>query len=190
MHSKEIVQTLSNTHRRMEHVLTLVRLQVDALKPTNDVAGYRFLKNAYGYMHNFPGLMHHPTEEILFTRLVVCAPETQALCGRLAGQHKDFGHREVVLMRHIRELQSGAMGAFQRIKELGVSYCKQHADHIQSEELELIPQALKSLTEEDWKGIGAHTKELVDPLLEGHALERFDNLYDFLMEANGKFDVH
>ena len=190
MHSKEIVQALSDTHRRMEHVLTLVRLQVDSLQPANDTAGCRFLKNAFGYMHNYPGLVHHPTEEIIFTRLTAHAPETHALCNRLTKQHAEFGRQETSLMRHIRNLQSGETSAYRHAKELGLAYCAAHADHIRSEEVDLIPQALKWLPEEDWKDIGARSQKMIDPLLEWHALKRYNNLYDYLMEANGHFDVH
>lgn len=190
MHHKEIVEALSDTHRRMEHVLTLVRLQVDALQPGNDIAGCRFLKNAFGYMHNYPGLVHHPTEEIMFTRLVARAPEAQTLCTQLTEQHKDFGRQETTLMRHLRNLQSGEVSAYRHTKELGAAYCTAHAGHIRSEEVDLIPQAVKWLPEEDWREIGAHSRQMIDPLLEWHALKKYNNLYDYLMEANGHFDVH
>ena len=172
MHDKEIVQALSDAHRRMEHVLTLVRFHVDTLRPGNDIDACKFLKNAFSYMHNFPGLVHHPTEEILFAQLMSRAPQTEALCGRLAEQHKDFGRQETMLMRYIRDLQSGESMVYRRTKEMGAAYCAAHADHIHREETDLIPLALKWLPEEDWVYIGDRTKRLIDPLLELHGRTR------------------
>ena len=190
MENREIVQALSDAHRRMEHVLTLVRFHVDTLKSGNDVDACKFLKNAFSYMHNFPGLAHHPTEEVLFAQLTSRAPQTKALCGRLAKQHEDFGRQETLLMRNIRDLQGGELAAYRRTKEMGAAYCNAHADHIQSEETDFIPQTLKWLSEEDWKHVGEQAKLLIDPLFEWQHLNRYDNLYDYLMGANGEFNLH
>lgn len=174
----------------MERVLTLIRFRVDMLRTSSRVAGFALLKNAIAYMRNYPGLAHHPTEEIIFTRLVDFAPATRALCVRLLDQHKEFGRQETILLRHIRRSQDGNMQARRRLLQVGTAYCVDHADHIRSEEDEAFPQAIKWLPETEWREIGNHAMRLITPFSDEGALDSFESLYDYLMDEGGKFDLH
>ena len=85
-----IVETLTTAHRMMEHVLTLIRLQVDMLQPLTKNEEFVFLRKAVGYMHNYPGLIHHPAEEMISERLKHYLPGAAPLCLKLGEEHKQF----------------------------------------------------------------------------------------------------
>lgn len=187
---KHIAQELTDAHRNMERVLTLIRLQVDTLREGQDAEAYQLLTNAVGYMRNYPGVIHHPVEDLIFGRLVVHAPQTRTVCARLHEQHKSFRRREATLLRRILSAQQGDAEACQQVKKLGTSYCNEHANHIRSEEVEVFPQAARYLSLDEWEEIGDQSRALIDPILERNDLKQFDNLYDYLMTAGRNFNLH
>jgi len=141
----EIARDLIDAHRNMERVLTLIQLQVDSLRPGADAEGFLLLGNAVGYMRNYPGVIHHPTEELIFRRLIKQAPETSLLCAKLHDQHELFSDQESLLLNRIRSAQGGDLNACRDIKRVGSAYCAEHANHIRLEELDMFPQAIKWL---------------------------------------------
>jgi len=188
MHHR-IAQELTDAHRNMERVLTLVRLQVDSLKEGQDASGFLLLSNAIGYMRDFPGVIHHPVEDLIFTRLVQHAPETRAVCARLHDQHLNFRRREATLLRRIHSAQGGDAEACREVKRMGTAYCTEHANHIRSEEVEVFPQAERWFGASDWEDIREQSKLIMDPLQE-RDLQQYDNLYDYLMTAGKRFNLH
>ena len=115
----EIARDLTDAHRNMERVLTLIQLQVDSLRSGSDAEGFLLLHNAVGYMHNYPGVIHHPTEELIFGKLIKHAPQTRTVCTRLHDQHEGFRNQEVTLLQRIRSAQGGDLGACRQVKEIG-----------------------------------------------------------------------
>lgn len=188
--SLEIVQALSDAHRNMERVLMLIRFQVDSLQPEKDESGLILLRNALGYMHNFPGVIHHPTEEIIYSRLTQLAPDTVPLCAKLREQHRLFGQQETSLLHHIRNAQIGELWAYRLVKETAISYCQEHALHIVSEDDDVLPQAVKCLRPEDWRDVASRCETELDPVFGRDMLQHYESLYDYLMSANGELNIH
>ncbi len=186
----DIAQELTDAHRNMERVLTLIRLQVDSLKEGQDPAGFLLLNNAISYMRDYPGVIHHPVEELIFARLIQHAPETRTVCSRLHDQHQNFRRREASLLRRIHSAQAGDLEACRQVKQIGTAYCTEHASHIRSEEVDVFPQAVRWLENSDWREIGEQSRTLVDPLLVRKDLKQYDNLYDYLMTAGRDFNIH
>lgn len=186
----EIAHDLPEAHRNMERVLTLIQLQMDSLKEGSDPDGFLLLSNAIGYMRNYPGVLHHPVEELIFGKLVKRAPETRTVCARLHDQHQSFRQRESTLLRRIRSAQAGDVAACRQVKTLGKAYCTEHANHIRSEEIDVIPWAVRWLGAEEWAEIGAQARASIDPSLERNDLKQYDNLYDYLMNAGRSFNLH
>ena len=174
----------------MERVLTLIQLQVDSLRPGADAEGFQLLGNAVGYMRRYPGVIHHPTEELIFGRLVSRAPETRSLCAKLHDQHEVFQEQEALLLRRIRNAQAGDLDACRDVKRVGSAYCAEHANHIRSEELDMFPQAIKWLDAYDWEQVGESARAIIDPALGREDLKQYDNLFDFLMNSGRNFGSH
>lgn len=185
---REIVYQLTRSHRLMERLLSLVKAQIVMLQPGDGYEDERFsfLKNALGYMRNYPGLIHHPAEEILFERLMPYAPDTRVLCERLSMQHKNFTELESSLFRYIDLAQTGNIKAHGHIARIGTVYCTEHVNHISDEEDKVFPRAAKYLQPGDWAEIREFSLRATDPLVGRDTLERYENLYDYLIVVGEK----
>ncbi len=187
---EDIIQPLRDGHRTMRHVLTLLRAQLDMLHPDAGAQPVGLLKNAVGYMHNFPGLIHHPVEELIFERLIRHAPHTEPLCAHLVKQHATFKRQEEEMLDHLRAAGNPGDGVHARLKEIGVHYCMDHADHIDGEESKTLPEAIKWLHARDWQAIREKCRFDIDPLSNPATLARHDSLYDYLMTGTTNFSRH
>ncbi|MDE2092192.1 MAG: hemerythrin domain-containing protein [Gammaproteobacteria bacterium] len=186
----DVVQSLCDEHRNIERVLLLIRFQAEMLQGVHDLQGFELLTNALGYMHNYPGVTHHPCEEIMLARLPVIHPAAAAMCQQVAAQHKAFANQESAMLRLIREAQAGDPEACARLKETGTGYCTEQAKHITTEELELFPLALKYLSEKDWQEIASRSKAIIDPVFGKGILQHYQSLYDYLMSYKADLGVH
>ena len=181
----EFAVRLMEQHRNIERVLVLIRLQVDSLHAGNRARDLQFIDRAVVYMMGFPTLVHDPSEEILLTRLTQRSPTCAGLCERLSKQQNAFSTLSSSLLGYLRRAQAGDDRAYKLVKQSGIDYCLQYADHIHSEEADMLPSARRRLTPEDWDSISRQTTEEFGdgtcPELRSH-----DSIYDFLMagEAN------
>lgn len=187
---EDIVEALSTAHQMMAHIITLIRVQIDMLYPDTDSLQFEFLSKAIGYMNNFPGIVHHPAEDLIFERLVLHAPQIEPLCAHLIEQHNTFKSMEAAILGHIPRAQSGDGEACRRIKALGLAYCTDHVGHIDDEEGEALPQAVNWLSADDWREIGNKLNFAADPLSDPKILTRYDSLYDFIMEMGTTLTRH
>jgi hemerythrin-like domain-containing protein len=178
---------LLEQHRNIERVLILIRLQVDSLRPVNGARDLHLIDRAITYMSGFPSQVHDPSEDLLLDRLVQRAPASAPLCERLAQQQDTFSAVQSALLGHVRRARSGDDRAHKSVREAGVAYCLQYADHIHSEETDMLPAARHKLTRDDWEDVGRQANYTfagdVHPELKTH-----DSLYDFLMAGEAYDD--
>lgn len=189
MHSK-IVAPLKNAHRMMEHVLTLIRLQVDMLHAKTRQEEFIFLQKALDYMQNFPSLIHHATEELILDRLRSRVPHYSELCKKLTNQHRQFHIMETRLLEFINQAERGDSSVLEPLKKLTHDYCMAQSDHILMEEQEMLPKAVASLTQDDWLDIGCQSNLQIDPLADPDIVKHYDNLYDYIMSTSPSRKSH
>ena len=186
----EVIQSLYNEHRNIERVLLLIRFQAETLQGTHDLQAFELLTNAIGYLHNYPGVTHHPCEEIILTRLPVLHPQSNRLCEEVKQQHKRFANQEIAMLRLIREAQSGEARACMELKKIATEYCAEQAKHITCEEAELFPLADQHLRDQDWQEVYRRSKSVIDPIFGQGALQHYQSLYDYLMSSKAALNIH
>lgn len=181
LNSNPITQALTAAHRNMERVLTLIHLKLDTLHETQQESKFQLLTNAISYMQNYPGVSHHPTEDIIVAKLAERAPEHRGFCTQLSDQHQRFSRWEIIMLHKLRGAQAGDAEACREVQAIGKSYCTEHASHIHTEEKELFPRALQFLNAADWDTVADHSRAALDPVFARKELRRFDTLHDYLM---------
>ncbi len=191
---EQIINALNDGHRTMKHVITLLRVQLDVLQPdAHGVAhkdSIKFLHNVMGYMHTFPGLIHHPVEELIFERLVRYAPQATPLCAQLTEQHNSFSTQEIAIMGRISRAEASEIHSCLWLKQVGSRYCDAHEDHIDNEELKAFPQAIHWLSVADWDAVREQSRFDLDPLSDSSILAHYGNVYDYIMASSENFTRH
>ncbi|MBN2886753.1 MAG: hemerythrin domain-containing protein [Chromatiaceae bacterium] len=175
-----ILHRLHQDHVRLGRLLDLFEALLDQIHE-GDEPDYGLLKEALDYMCAYADGIHHPTEDLVFQRLLDQGVETPEVFERLMRQHQSLTQvaqrfqraldailNEEVLLREDVELDGRELLATMRA-------------HLHLEEEEAFPVALERLTAADWAAIEAAAPAVDDPLA-GPDPQQFRALYHYLVE--------
>ena len=131
------------------------------------------------YIDEFPEKHHHPKESnLLFPRLARAAPQVLPVIEQLEREHMsgEMRVRELVhLLMAWEYLGETRRAAFEAE---ATRYVKFYLDHMRLEETVLLPEAEKSLTDDDWHALNVAFATHRDPLNEKGARDpQFDRLF-------------
>jgi hemerythrin-like domain-containing protein len=175
----EPIVTLTNEHRYMGLLLETMQERVSG-KGLTSPADYYLVQDIARYMHEYPDVVHHPTEDILFERLVLRDPTAKKDVDRLLRDHEKLEHN----MEEIVELLDVAFAARTPIANEAARkainrYSRQLQKHMEIEESLLFPKTIKCLANKDWKTIGARMEKVDDPLFGQTVDSDYRALYEF-----------
>lgn len=174
------VGSLSNEHRNIEMVLGLIRLNIRFLSP-KDKDALQLLTNAIGYMQNYPALVHDAKDKLLAEKLLRRDPSMAEACNKLRDLRQRFRDQELEMLRLLWRVRAGSHEACERLKQTAGDYCTRHADYIRTEEQLVLPAAVDSLPDADWREIAERFGSVADPLFGARVVHNKEALYDRLM---------
>jgi hemerythrin-like domain-containing protein len=133
------------------------------------------------YLDVFPERMHHPKEDrYLFAALRRRSPQSIALLEQLEREHRRSPELVAELERALVHWQGGAPdGANAFVLALG-RFCEFNWSHMRSEELLVLPEAERSLTDADWLAMANAFAANDDPLFGAQRRHEFERLYQHI----------
>lgn len=176
-----LLNRLGEDHRRLARLMNLLESLLDRFN-AGDEPDYEMMAELLEYMIDYSDQVHHPSEDLIFERLLAVSDEGHEVLRRLMHQHEALAQlnrrfrdslegivHEEVLSREEVELQGRAVLAGLR-------------EHMILEDTQAFPIAAKALTAEDWADIEARAPSVQDPIF-GHAdPERFRAIYAHLKD--------
>ena len=175
-----VTQRLTQDHANISRVLSLMSIQLRFLS-ADEASGLILLSTAANYLIHFPGLLHHPLEELMFDAVVVGSPSAACLYTRIKQEHGELAASATDLMARIGLQQLAHEPQLSELRQTGAQYILAYGDHIRFEEREIFPMALDVLKAEQWQGIRDKLVLDGDPLFSRESRTLYDNLYDALM---------
>lgn len=175
---------IRDEHRALAAMLRSIPLLLAEHRRHNSLPDFHALRAMLFYVDEFPERLHHPKEsELLFPKLRARAPEIRDTLDKLDDDH---GRGE----RAIRELEH-ALLAFEMMgdarrdafESLAQRYVTAYLKHMEIEEREILPLAVKVLSAEDWADIDEAFAANQDPLTGHTATEEYQNLFQKVLAA-------
>ncbi|MDM4766899.1 hemerythrin domain-containing protein [Pelomonas sp. SE-A7] len=173
------LRVIRDEHRALAAMLRSIPLLLAEHRRRGTLPDFAALRAMLFYVDEFPEKLHHPKEsELLFPKLRARAPEIRDTLDRLEDDHAR-GERA------IRDLEHGLL-AFEMLGEPQREafekqvqrYVHGYLRHMEIEEREILPLAVKMLTAADWQDLDEAFAANRDPLT-GHAPEQ---IYQALFE--------
>jgi len=177
----QLIHRLGLEHKRLARLLALLERLLDRFSEGTE-PDFDLMCELLEYMETYADQVHHRTEDLIFERLHAIGVEKEEVLDILGHQHKLIGQinrrfrqsldgivHEEVLRRDEVEIQG---------REL-IAVLRQHMD---LEEREAFPLALKHLDSTDWTAIEEAAPGVSDPLFVMPDKARFRNLYQELMD--------
>ena len=177
------LQTIRDEHASLAAMLQSMRLMVQK-GPTDDQRQFfDVLRGMLFYIDEFPERLHHPKESnLLFPKVVKCAPKTMGAVDKLERDHmrSEKAARDLQHMLLAWELLGpGRRAAFE---EAMGQYIDAYLEHMNLEENVILPEAERCFSEEDWKLLDAAFAENADPLTgQYRPTEAYEKLFTLIV---------
>ncbi|MEL4177592.1 hemerythrin domain-containing protein [Roseateles sp. PN1] len=163
------LKVIQDEHSALAAMLRTIPLLLAEQRRHGVLPDFGALRAMLFYVDEFPERLHHPKESLLlFPKLRARAPEVRGVLDKLDEDHRRGEHA-------IRELEHALlayemMGEARRaaFEEKAQHYVKCYLQHMEIEEREVLPLALKMLNNADWAELDDAFAANQDPLA-GHA---------------------
>lgn len=131
------------------------------------------------YIDEFPEKLHHPKEsDLLFPRLARMAPHVVATIERLESDHMSGEVRVRELMHLLMAWEYLGETRRAAFEDEATRYVQFYLDHMRLEEMVLLPEAERWLTDSDWHALNVAFATHRDPLNDRGARDpQFDRLF-------------
>lgn len=173
------VVTLQDEHRYMNLLLGTLEEQLDS----SDLAApedYFLMQDIVRYLHDYPDAVHHPTEDLLFDKLVRRKPDAKKDVTRLRRDHKKLRANTAELIQSLE--RAAAQHTPESAQSVGVElneYISRLRRHMSFEETHLFPNAVQCLAHKDWQAIEARLSAVEDPLFGRAVASDYRLLYEY-----------
>ncbi len=176
--SRPALQIIRDEHAAVAAVL---RSMLQMMERDPDDQPDRFfdvLRAMLFYIDEFPERRHHPKEsDLLFPKVARAAPELMPVIRRLEDDHLQ-GEARVRQLQHLllawELLGDSRRGAFQQAAREYVDF---YLGHMRAEETEVLPAAVRLLSDADWAQLDEAFQQHGDPLAAGSHDPVYDRLF-------------
>lgn len=177
----EAVVTLRDEHRYFGLLLRALDEHLQKLDSA-DTGAYFLLRDIVHYMHEYPDVAHHPTEDLMFERLVRRNPAMQQDVTRLQRDHERLARETADLLEllSVAAAEQRSPEAIERVRSAAGEYGDSLRRHMEVEEQMMFPEAVRCLTHADWKSVQRKLEATQDPLFGGSVQREYRVLYEFL----------
>ena len=178
------IATLCEEHRYMHLLLETMqeKLQENGMLSRAD---YYLLQDISRYLHSYTDAVHHPTEDLMFERLVVRDPAAAEYVERLRHDHNELETATAKIRQLVREAarvqtEEADAAAAEAIGD----YIDSLQKHMQIEETLLFPRTVECLSHADWKTVSKRLSKVDDPMF-GHKVEgEYRALYEYFSSSS------
>lgn len=178
----QILDQLYRDHRNMRSLLHIIE-DAMAWYKIGGAPDFDLLLSVMDYTRNYPNLVHHPKEDMIYRRLLERDPSIPSAIGNLLEEHQKLGELTQRFEAALRQAAQGVALSRDGLDELAQQYLAANRQHIDSEDRAFFPRAVQTLTDEDWEAIDAALDSPADPLF-GHKVEdQYLALHERIMQS-------
>ena len=180
------IVTLDDEHRYMSLLVDTLEELLDGLESAG-VGDYFLMQDIVRYLHEYSDKVHHPTEDLMFEKLVRRNPDSEEDIARLRREHEMLEKNTLQLVRLLdagRKKPTAAQA--KKLRNTARSYIGRLRKHMQFEQDELFPRATRCLASKDWHDIELSLEIAEDPLFGDKVQREYRVLYEYFADRAGQ----
>ncbi len=167
---EQLMSGLRGDHRNMVMLLDLLGAEISRLASSGE-PDYDLVRDIMLYVTEYPDVVHHPKEDIVYRHLKSLRPEIHTDLERVETDHQYIKVSGLKLRSGIEAISIGANLSRDGLIERLYHYMDQHRDHMYWEEINLFSLADELRHYGDWSEVVLKNNEISDPLF-GSRVER------------------
>lgn len=181
---RHIIDRLQIDHRNMRQLLLVLEEEIDVYN-AGGVADFDLMKQIIDYTLNYPCLIHHPREDLLFRRLLVRDPASRLLIGDLTREHDELAELTQRFAAALYNVSRDVELLRDWFDNLARGYIAKVRQHMATEERTLFPRVLAVLEDGDWADLDTLAATGYDPLFGSSIEKHYLDLHGRIMQATG-----
>jgi len=177
-----VLERLYAEHRYLSALLRVLEDKTGA-RARLKTGDYYLLRDIVGYVRDYPDHVHHPTEDLLFERVLRKDPAQSRIVERLRRDHQAIQAETRQLLARLDELiEQPNPARAGEILQACRSLARHQRTHMQLENREAFPAAIATLSGADWQKIETRFLTAEDPLFGNVVSSRHRLLYEYLLD--------
>jgi hemerythrin-like domain-containing protein len=179
-----LLDRLNRDHRSLARLLTVLDRTLDRFHQGAE-PDYELLCELLEYMDSYADTIHHPTEDLIFRRLMDVTGESPEVLGILMHQHQEV----VQLNRRFRGSLDGIVHddvlTRDEVEVQGRDLVRALWNHMTLEDTQAFPLAQERLSQADWEEVARVAPNAADPVFGAPDPTRFRALFEQLAAEVG-----
>jgi len=170
-----IMRQLHRDHINFERLLSLLEAELETIANDGD-PDYDLLLDVIDYVDNYPDLVHHPREDLIYHAFKAKSVEATEIVDALLEEHE----RMPALTRELRQILEEVRDGDLIISRASLCmraqrYIDAQRMHLNTEESLVFPMVLEVLDDEDWRQLEASIPKSIDPLFDAE-MDRYRHI--------------
>jgi hemerythrin-like domain-containing protein len=180
----DLLERLALDHQRLDQLLALLERLLDEFRDGLE-PDYELICELMEYLIDYQDQVHHPSEDLIFERVLAQEGPGHAVLHQLMQQH----HSLAQMNRRFKESLEGIVHeeVLRRddVERQGRALVAQLREHMRMEDEQAFPLARACLAESTWTELLAAAPKVEDPVFGQEDPERFRMIYRQLRAAVG-----
>jgi hemerythrin-like domain-containing protein len=176
--TRPALQIIRDEHAALAAVLRSLLQMIERVPDDQPERFFDVMRAMLFYIDEFPERRHHPKEsELLFPKIARVAPQLVTVIRHLDDDHQR-GEGRVRELQHLL-LAWELLGDSRRepFQQATRTYVDFYLSHMRMEETEILPCAIRELSDADWTQLDAAFRQQGDPIATGTHDPVYDRLF-------------
>jgi hemerythrin-like domain-containing protein len=167
-----VLGVLRQEHADLARLLDMVEVQLGG----DGAPDFALLTGILDYFLTYPDQYHHPKEDLIYRTLCRHDARLGPVIDDLKAEHEELAIATRELSEKLERTCPNGDAPGIGVRRLARSFVETYRRHIDKEEHQFFPEALRTLTPEEWADIEAEITDPTDPLFRGKAPRRLSTL--------------
>ena len=171
-----LLDRLNRDHRNLAQVLTLLDRLLDRFHAGAE-PDFELICELLDYMESYADQIHHPTEDLIFERLIESAGESPMVLGVLMNQHQQIPQMNRRFRSSLDGIVHGDVLLREEVETQGRELVRALWNHMTIEDTEAFPLAQERLSAAEWDDLDRISPKADDPVFGAPDPARFRALF-------------
>ncbi len=167
-----VLGVLRQEHADLARLLDMVEAQLSG----DGAPDFALLTGILDYFLTYPDQYHHPKEDLIYRTLCRHDARLGPVIDDLKAEHEELAIATREFSEALEPARRDGEAPGAGVRRLARSFVEAYRRHMDKEEHRFFPEALRTLTPEEWADIEAEITDPTDPLFHGKAPQRLSNL--------------
>jgi hemerythrin-like domain-containing protein len=167
-----LLDRLNRDHRNLAQLLTLLDRLLDRFHLGAE-PDYELMCELLDYMESYADQVHHPTEDLIFQRLIESAGESPRVLGILMNQHHQIPQMNRRFRNSLDGIVHGEVLLREEVEAQGRELVRALWNHMTIEDTEAFPLAQERLAAAQWEELDHISPKADDPVFAAPDPARF-----------------